>query len=73
MPSLTINYTVQEGQRVAAAYGHLNDWRDENDVLRDATAAEIKQALISVMRGWVRQSETQKAQAGIQIAAFDPT
>jgi capsule polysaccharide export protein KpsE/RkpR len=73
MPSLTITYTAQEGQRVATAYGHLNDWRDENGEPRDATAAEVKQALINVLRGWVRQSEHQKAQQEIVIEPINPT
>jgi hypothetical protein len=73
MPSLTINYTAQEGQRVATAYAHINDWRDANGDPRDATAAEVKQALINVMRGWVQQSETQKARQEIVIAPIDPT
>jgi hypothetical protein len=72
MPSLTINYTAQEGQRVATALGRLQGLRDANGP-RAATEAEVKKSLIGTMRGWVDQSEREIAQQSISVAAFDPT
>lgn len=72
MPSLTINYSAQEGQRVATALGRLQGLRNGNGP-RDATEAEVKTALINIMRGWVHQHERQAAEQAINIAAFDPS
>lgn len=59
MPSLTITYTAPVGQRVATAYGKLQGWTNGGGAPRAATEEEIKQALIGVMKGWVRQAEYQ--------------
>lgn len=60
MPSLTINYSIADGQRVAAAYGKLQGWTNGGGAPRSATADEIKEALKGVMKGWVRQAERQE-------------
>lgn len=72
MPSLTITYSAQEGQRVAAAFGKIQGLVNGSGP-RNATEAEIKAALIGTMRGWVHQAEHETAAQAISIAAFDPT
>lgn len=72
MPSMTINYTAQEGARVAAAFGKLQGLRDANGP-RSATEAEVKKALIDTMRGWVTQAEREESVNAISISAFEPT
>ena len=67
MPSLTITYTAQEGQRVAAALGKLRG------LGRSATEGEVKTALIGTMRGWVHDAEGEEARQAISLSAFDPT
>lgn len=72
MPSLTITYTAQEGQRVAAALGKLRNLQNGQGP-RSATEAEVKQSLIGVMRGWVIQVERETAEQAISLSPFDPT
>lgn len=59
MPSLTITYTVPVGQRVATAYGKLQGYTNGGGAPRAATETEIKDALINVMKNWVRTAEHQ--------------
>lgn len=73
MPSLTINYNAQDGATVAAALGKIQGWTNGGGAPRSATEAEVKQALIGVMKGWVRTVKTQEAQALIQITDVDLT
>lgn len=56
MPSLTINYNAQDGQRVCNALGKLRGLRNAQGP-RAATEAEVKAALCSVAKGWVEEAE----------------
>lgn len=51
MPSLTLNYTAAEGQRIATAVGH------KFGLGRDATQAEIKAVIINDLAKLVSDEE----------------
>lgn len=72
MPSLTINYTAQEGQTVAAAAGRVYGYRDASGP-RPATEAEVKKALIGVMKGWVEQVAQEDAAQQVVMPSFNPS
>lgn len=72
MPFLRIDYSASEGQLVTAALGKLNGYTDANGP-RSATEAEVKKALIGVMRGWVHRVAHQEGEQNISLPAFDPT
>ena len=79
MPSMTINYTVADGTRFAAALGKAKNLVD-NQVPpqpRSATAAECKTFVIERMRQMVVDIEGKEAAdaalAAVTITAFEPT
>lgn len=64
MATLTINTTAQQGARIAEAFGsHLG-------LNRNATGAEVKQAVIRYVVDVVHSYETEK-QAKLAIAGVD--
>jgi len=75
MPSMTINTTSEQAQRVAAAFGKQLNLVDENDEPRDATAAEIKAATIDYIKTTVlRQEQRAAAQvASDAVEGIEPT
>lgn len=67
MATMTITTTTEQAARVATAFGallHLG---------RDATAAEVKQAVIAYMRAVVLQYENRQAIAVLTDSPFEPT
>lgn len=80
MPSMTINYSVAEGQRAADAVGKKLKLIDGNGAPRPATAGECKARLIDLFREDVlsveRDTQINAIQAqfsAITTSAFDPT
>lgn len=67
MPTLTIVLTTQQGDRVAAAFGSLNQ------LGRDATAAEVRAYLIAYMKAIVGERERAAQIAAISIADLGVT
>ena len=79
MPSITINYTVGEGTRFAAAVGKAKALMD-NQVPpqpRAATVAECKQFVLERMKQLIidiEGSEANKAAiAAVTLTPFEPT
>ncbi len=76
MPTLTINTTAAQAQRVSVAFGRqLNLRTPDKSAERDATAAEVKSAVIDHIRQTVLSHErdvaTQAASDG--VPPIDPT
>lgn len=69
MPSMTLNYSAQYGQRVADALGKAWNLKDTQDPPqpRSATAAEVKQFII----GRVQQLVVDIEGAALTKAAVD--
>ena len=67
MPTLTINTTTTQATRIAVAYG------SKLGLNRNATAAEIKQAVISEIRQVVRSYEHRIQAEAITVDTLDPT
>ena len=72
MPSMTVTMTVQQAQRVAAAFGMAHNLRDANGP-RAATEVEVKAFTIAWMRGIVLDQERQAAARAAVDVNFDPT
>ena len=76
MPTLTINTTSAQAQRVSVAYGRLLNLRTpDKSAERDATAAEIKAAVIDQIRSivLVHERETAMQAASDAVPDIDPT
>ncbi len=76
MPTLTINTTAGQAQRVSVAYGRLLNLRTpDKSAERDATAAEIKAAVINQIRGVVLEHERDVVMqaASDAVPGIDPT
>lgn len=75
MPSITITYTVQEGNDIAAAVGYTDNLLDsETGQLRAATAAESKQHLINYVKSMVRSHKDWKRKNDLPpIQDINPT
>ncbi len=76
MPTLTINTTTAQAQRVSAAYGRLLNLRTPDlSAERNATAAEIKAAIIDQIRQTVIVYERGVAMeaASTGVPDIDPT
>lgn len=68
MPSITITTTTDQAARLSPAYG------DKLNLGRDATQAEVKDALIAEMKSVVRAYEAKQAHAAVVIPAdIEPT
>jgi hypothetical protein len=57
MPTLIIDVTVPQAQRIVAAFGRENHLKDQDGVSRDATQAEVRLELIRYMREVVVRQE----------------
>ncbi len=76
MPTLTINTTGAQAQRVSVAYGRLLNLRTpDKSAERDATAAEVKAEIINQIRGVVLSHERDIAAqaASDAVPDIDPT
>ncbi len=76
MPTLTINTTAAQAQRVSIAYGRLLNLRTpDKSAERNANAAEIKAAVIDQIRhtviGYEQGVAVEAASAG--VPDIDPT
>jgi hypothetical protein len=69
MSTLTITTTAQQDQRIIAAFGRYLGLTDAQGAPRNATAAEVKAAMIAHIRTTVHTYETQRA---IELAALQP-
>jgi hypothetical protein len=67
--TLTITTTAAQDQRIIAAFGRYLGLTDAQGVPRNATAAEVKAAMIAHIRTTVHTYETQRA---IELAALQP-
>lgn len=73
MPALTITTTAPQAQRLATALGREMNYRNADGTYRDATASEIKEYVVAMLRAVVRNQEAAIAQQQIVITPFDPT
>ena len=77
MPTLTITTTAAQASRISSAFGkQLHLLSDDNPpVVRDATAAEVKAAVIGFLKATVLQQERQSAAeiAASSITEIEPT
>ncbi len=76
MPTLRINTTGAQAQRVSVAYGRMLNLRTpDKSAERDASAAEVKAAVINQIRGVVREYERDIAAqaASDAVPDIDPT
>lgn len=73
MGTLTITTTAAQDARMVAAYGRLLGTADANGVVRNATAAEVKAAIIQNTKNVVAAYEAQRAVELSTPASFDPT
>ena len=76
MPTLTINTTAAQAQRVSVAYGRLLNLRTpDKSAQRDATGAEIKAAIIGEIKSVVLNYERDIAMqaASDAVPGIDPT
>ena len=79
MPKMTITTTTQQAQRIASAFGKRLEVFDETDpkntVPRDATAAEVKGAIINFIKETVGSIEREAAAkiAEEAVSDIDPT
>lgn len=67
MPSTTLNYTAQVGNRVAAALGKEKDYRDESGQPRSATEAEYKEWLKEETQRMTIKNERRAQEQAISI------
>ena len=74
MPTLTLNYSAQYGQRVAAALGKAHNLVDTQDPPqpRSATAAEVKEFIIKRVYQLVVDIEGRDLQAAALAAVVVP-
>lgn len=73
MPSTTITYTAQEGQRFAAAVGRDLRLTNGGGAPRSATEAEAKEWLIAQMKKFTLDNERAEAEKAISLSPFQPT
>jgi hypothetical protein len=77
MPTLTINTTIEQQARIAAAFGKLLGSVDitdiENPIPIDATGAEVKEHLMEYMRIQVFKYERQVGADAVVIDPLEPT
>ena len=75
MPTLTIDTTPEQAQRIATAFGRLKNLREADKTPRDATAAEIKADVIEYIRQVVINYEQDVAMqaASKAVPALTPT
>lgn len=77
MPILTITMTVPQAARIRAAFGkQLHLLSDDNPpMVRDATEAEVKTAVIEVLKATVFEQESREAaeKATAAISPIKPT
>ena len=62
MPSITITTNAANSKKLAAAIGGLKQYKDDNDELRAATPAEVKSAVIDLIKDCVFRWERYVAQ-----------
>ena len=77
MPTLTINTTAAQASRISSAFGKQLQLLsgDKPPVVRGATAAEVKAAVIEFLKATVLQQERQSAaeMATSSITEIEPT
>lgn len=75
MATLTITTDSGQDARIVAAFGSALGLRDGSDQPRDATAAEVKAAVISHIRTTVLRHERKEAAeaAADAVVGIDPT
>jgi hypothetical protein len=71
MGTLTINTTAPQDARIVAAFGKRLGTVDGNGDARDATSAEVKDELISLIRKIVVNHEKEVAKAAAAAAVAD--
>lgn len=74
MPILTIDITLEQAQRCAAALGHQLELKNEDGTARSATEAEVRQFVIRMLGNLVVSYEKEMARRALPApAVFDPT
>jgi hypothetical protein len=68
MPTLTINTTANQAQRVAAAFGKQHNTRDASGNPRPATAEEVKEQVIQFLKQAVLSQERSAAAQSAESA-----
>jgi hypothetical protein len=71
MPSITINVTTEQAQRIAAAYGEL--FTPPGEPPASATIAQIRGALVAELRRVVQNYEHRQAIAAVVVPPLDVT
>lgn len=70
MPSITLNFTAAQAQRMQAALEETQELLDENGVPRAATAADlkyfVKQSIVRMVLASERRTAVKAADAAIQ-------
>ena len=73
MATLTINTTAPQDARIIAAYGKFLGTVDGNGDPRNATAAEVKTAVINNIKQVVFDQEHKAALAAVTTTTVEPT
>jgi len=73
MATLTISTTAPQDARIVAAYGKYLGTTDGNGDPRNATAAEVKQAIINNIKQVVFDQEHKAALAAVSTGTISPT
>ncbi len=75
MATLTITTTAAQNTRIVKAFGGILGLRDGNDLPRNATAAEVKSAVIDYVKETVLRHERNEAvqAASDAISPITPT
>ena len=72
MATLTITTTAPQDARIVSAYGKFLGTVDGNGDPRNATGAEVKQAVINSIKQVVFDQEHKAALEAISLDTFDP-
>ena len=70
MPTLTVDLTAPQAQRLSVAFGKFYNFKDANESPRPATIGEIEFFLRSELRKIVQIQERQDAEAAIVVGDF---
>ena len=73
MPTLSLDFTAGQAQRLAVAFGKYLNLRDVNGAPRDATVADVKAYLIEHCKSVVHRDEHAVAAGAITETPFEPT
>lgn len=73
MATLTITTTASQDSRIASAFGRYMNLKDANNQPRNATGAEVKQAVIDWLKMTVRETEQAVAREAANASVTDIT